>query len=72
MKLEEKLALIAEALDASPASVKADTELKSLDEWDSMGKLSIMAMLSSKFGKEINGKRLTEYNTAADILSDMD
>ncbi|GHV31707.1 hypothetical protein FACS1894167_14320 [Synergistales bacterium] len=37
MKLYEKLALIADTLDANPASVKAETELKSLDEWDSMG-----------------------------------
>jgi acyl carrier protein len=72
MRLEEKLALLAETLEADPSSVKADTELKSLDEWDSMGKLSVMAMFSSKFGKEITGGRLTEYKVVADILSDMD
>ena len=37
MTAEEKLALIAETLDADASNIKPEVELNSLDEWDSMG-----------------------------------
>ena len=61
MTQEEKLILIAETLDTEPNNLKPDVELKSLDEWDSMGVISTIAMLDRKFGKELK--------TVQDILN---
>lgn len=69
MTIEEKLILIAETLDAEPGNIKAETELKSLDEWDSMGVISTIAMLDRKFGKILSAEQIEELKTVQDILN---
>lgn len=69
MNIEEKLTLITEALDADRANVKADTKLNSMDEWDSMGKISIIAMLDKKYNKTIDVEQLESLTTVQDILN---
>lgn len=69
MTQEEKLILIAETLDTEPNNLKPDVELKSLDEWDSMGVISTIAMLDRKFGKVLSTEQIEELKTVQDILS---
>ncbi|WP_303322705.1 acyl carrier protein [Cloacibacillus evryensis] len=69
MTQEEKLILIAETLDTEPNNLKPDVELKSLDEWDSMGVISTIAMLDRKFGKILSAEQIEELKTVQDILS---
>lgn len=69
MTLEEKLALIAETLDADPANIKPETELSSLDEWDSMGVISTIAMLDKKFGKVLSAEQIDELKSVQDIIN---
>lgn len=69
MTLEEKLTLIAETLDADPANIKPETELSSLDEWDSMGVISTIAMLDKKFGKVLSAEQIEELKSVQDIMN---
>lgn len=69
MTLEEKLTLIAETLDADPANIKPETELSSLDEWDSMGLISTIAMLDKKFGKVLSAEQIEELKSVQDIMN---
>ena len=45
MELQEKLALIEEVLDVEEGSLKPETELADVDEWDSIAALSLIVML---------------------------
>ena len=69
MELKEKLELIAETIDADPEAVKAEVELKSLEEWDSMGVISIITMLDRKFSKVLTADEISELKTVQDILN---
>ena len=68
MTLEEKLALIAETLDADKANIKPEVELKTLDEWDSMGVISTIAMLDKKYNKVLNAEQIDQLKIVQDIL----
>ena len=68
MTLEEKLTLIADTLDADKANIKPEVELKTLDEWDSMGVISTIAMLDKKYNKVLNAEQIDQLKTVQDIL----
>lgn len=69
MKLEEKLKLIAETLDAELSAIKPDSALKSIEEWDSMGTIALITMFDRKFSKILSAEQLAELRTIQDILS---
>lgn len=71
MTLEEKLRLIADTLDMASPNILPQTDLKSLDEWDSMGIISVIAMLDKKFGKILNAEQMESLKTVQDILDIM-
>lgn len=68
MTIEEKLALIAETLDADITNIKPEVELKTLDEWDSMGVISTIAMLDKKYNKVLNAEQIDRLKTVQDII----
>lgn len=68
MTIEEKITLIAETLDTDQDNIKPDAELKSIEEWDSMGVISTIAMLDRKFGKILSAEQIEELKTVRDIL----
>ena len=69
MTIEEKITLIAETLDTYQDNIKPDAELKSIEEWDSMGVISTIAMLDRKFGKILSAEQIEELKTVQDILN---
>lgn len=72
MELEKKLALIEETLDTQEGSLKPETLLGDVEEWDSLTMLSLIVMLDEEFGKAITGKELKSLQTVADILAYME
>ena len=72
MTMEEKLDLIAETLDAERSAIKPDVELTTLDEWDSMGVISTIAMLDRKFKKVLSAEQIEKLDTVQDILDKME
>lgn len=71
MNLEEKLSLIAEALDIEPGTLKPETRLEDLQEWDSLGMLSLITMLDKHFSGRLQPDEIRALVTVEDILSRM-
>ena len=72
MELQEKLALIEEVLDVEEGSLKQETELVDVDEWDSIAALSLIVMLDEKFEKTVSGTQIKALETVNDILALME
>ncbi len=72
MELQEKLALIEEVLDVEEGSLKPETELADVDEWDSIAALSLIVMLDEKFEKTVSGTQIKALETVNDILALME
>ena len=70
--LEEKLLLIAGALDATPASIRPGILLDHIEEWDSMGTISVLAMLDKHFDRRLSLEEITALKTVDDILKLME
>jgi acyl carrier protein len=66
---EEFLSLFAETVGAEPKSLTLDTELSSLEAWDSVAYLSTMTLIDEKMGVAIDPELLVESRTVGDILS---
>lgn len=71
MTHEEKLSLLTETIEAEPGELKPETTLESLDIWDSLAKLSVLAMFSAKFKREIEIEKVRAFRTVGDILAEM-
>ncbi len=72
MSDERKLKLIAEVLDVEVETLTPETELGSMDEWDSIALISFIAMMDDEFHKEIKGGILKEQKTVADLMKLME
>ena len=71
MTQEEKIALLEDMLELDGGSLKPETELDSIDEYDSMAKLSLIVLMDDEFGKKLTGEQIREFNTVQDILDFM-
>ena len=69
--MEEKLALIAEALDAEKELIKQQVALEELEEWDSMGIIAVISMLDKKYQVQLKADQIKALKTVNDILSYM-
>ena len=66
--IEQFLENFAVAVDfQEPVEVKAETELASLPEWDSLAALGVIVMFDVEYGKTIVGDDLKNCSTLADL-----
>lgn len=72
MTQEEKLALLEEMLELDNGSLKPEMELSSIDEYDSMAKLSLIVLMDDECNKKLTGEQIREFKTVADILNFME
>ena len=71
MTQEEKIALLEDMLELDGGTLKPETELANVDEYDSMAKLSLIVLMDDEFGKKLTGEQIREFNTVQDILDFM-
>ena len=69
--MEEKLALIAETLDAEKELIKQQTGLEELEEWDSMGIIAVISMLDKKYKVQLKADQIKALKTVNNILTYM-
>lgn len=69
MEIKEKINKIEEMLEIDENTLSLETELDSLDEWDSIAILSAIVMLDEEFGKTVKGTDLKACKTVADIVN---
>ena len=72
MKLEEKIALLEDMLELDGGTLKPETVLADIDEYDSMAKLSLIVLMDDEFGKKLAGEQIRVFKTVQDILDFMD
>lgn len=72
MTQEEKIALLEEMLELDNGSLKPEMELSSIDEYDSMAKLSLIVLMDDECNKKLTGEQIREFKTVADILNFME
>jgi acyl carrier protein len=58
---------LAYELQADPASVAMDTKLQDIPEYDSMGRLSVLAMLDGHYGVMVSAEELEACDTVRDL-----
>ena len=71
MTNEEKIALLEDMLELDGGTLKPETELNSIDEYDSMAKLSLIVLMDDECGKKLTGEQIREFKTVQDILDFM-
>lgn len=71
MTNEEKIALLEDMLELDNGSLKPETVLAEIDEYDSMAKLSLIVLMDDECGKKLTGEQIREFKTVQDILDFM-
>lgn len=70
MDIQEFIENFAAEFDETPAELFApETEYKSLEEWNSLTALSIIAMVDDNYNKTITGANLRENTTIQDLFN---
>jgi len=72
MTKKEKLNTLEELLLIEQDTLDESTELKDLEEWDSMAVVALIAMFDSLFGKEIKSEEIKKFKTVKDIIDRME
>ena len=72
MNMEEKIILLAKTLQIDRKHLNPATKLDSLEEWDSLGIMAVIAMLDKRFDINLKGDEIASLNTAGDILRYME
>jgi len=68
--LVEFVELFADLFDETdPASIKADTAFRDLDEWSSLIGLSVIAMVDEEFDVALKGNDVKESITVEDLYN---
>jgi acyl carrier protein len=70
MELKEFIDKFIETLELEDATdIDAQTDFKSLDEWDSLASLSIISMVDDVLGVTINNKEVRACDTIEDLFN---
>jgi len=68
--MKEKLFnALAESLDMDPEKINENDKFRDYENYSSLSELSVLAMLDSEFGIEIEMKEFNGYDTVADLLN---
>lgn len=71
MTTEEGIAMLEDVLEVEQGSLRPETMLSDISEYDSMAKLSIIVMFDDELGKKLTGEMLRKFKTVGDILAAM-
>ena len=60
MTQEEKIALLEDMLELDNGTLNPEIELSSIDEYDSMAKLSLIVLMDEECNKKLTGEQIRE------------
>ncbi len=72
MSEKEFFAVLEEALGAAPGTVTMDKRLADIPEWDSLGSLSVIALLDENHGISLGPGVFEQCKTVADLAGVVD
>ena len=68
---QEKISLLEDMLELDEGTLSPEIELDSIDEWDSMAKLSLIVLIDEECGKTLKSDDIKGFKTIQDILDYM-
>lgn len=71
MTNEEKITMLEDMLELDGGTLKPETVLADIDEYDSMAKLSLIVLMDDEFSKKLTGEQIREFKTVQDVLDFM-
>jgi acyl carrier protein len=71
MTEEKKMELLEEMLEVDEGTLKPETPLADLEEWDSIALISFIALVDDEFDKTMKGAEVRAFVTIADALAAM-
>ena len=71
MSTKEKLGLLEDMLELDEGTLDPTAELSTIDEWDSVAKLSLIVLMDDECGKELKSDDIKKFVTVQDILDYM-
>ncbi len=72
MNTQEKLAALEDIMELDEGTLKPETLLNDIDEWDSLAALSFVILLTDDFGKKITGAEIRAFQSIQDMLDVME
>ena len=69
MDRNEFLLALDEMLELDPGTLTGDEALESLEAWDSLAVISVIALVDEKAGVVVEGEKLAKAKTVADLLA---
>ena len=70
--MEEKfIENLRETLEIDSRELQLSDEFRHYDEWDSLGQLSLIAMLDEEYGVEIENEDFARLKTLQDLLDEI-
>ena len=69
IKKKDLIKIIAKALNISPSKISEKTKSEDIEEWDSLGRLSIISAIHKKLGKNANLNGLPEAKSVKKIIT---
>lgn len=72
MTENEKIAMLEDLMECEEGTLKLDTNLDDIDEYDSMTKLNLIVMMEDEFGKKLDAATIKSFQTVGDIVNMME
>lgn len=72
MTTPQKITLLEDLFEIESGIITPETNLKDINEYDSMSKLSLIVMMDDEFGKKLTGEQILKFTTIKDILDFME
>ena len=72
MDIQEKLAKLEDIMELDEGTLRPETLLEEIEEWDSLAALSYVVMMTDDFGKNVTGAEIRAFKTVQDILNTME
>lgn len=72
MNTEKKLKLLEEIMDLEEGELTPQMQLKDIEQYSSMAKLSLIALMNDEFSKKLTNEQMKKFITVKDILDYMD
>lgn len=69
METTQKIGLIEEMLELDEGALSEETLLETVEQWDSMSKLSLIVLLDDEFGVQVNSDQIKALRSVKDILT---
>lgn len=65
---QEKLALLEDMLELEQGTLKLETKLSDIEEYDSMAKLSLIVLFDEECNKKLTGEQIRTFVTVGDVV----